>query len=312
MKKCLCMLIAAMLLFYCFGGLGEEYYVVHNPNPQDRLNLRIFPDKASDSLGRYNNGVIVRKIRDVNREWMQVQIGNASAYMMKEYLCDFYPSQGNAVRDAQIISPYKAHQELLDGPGMDGELIADLPEGVQVQVLGVTGACAHVQTSGTDGYVPLHTVSYPDQPVEKKTFYAYKDSNALEYDLFVIRKMHTDEQNRVYAVSGTFEKLIDDEECGRMIAAENGKMFTLSLSNDFQAEMLKSNGLLPIYNVPVKDLYQWYLCSYLDGSVPERGKLIYEWDEPEGNFDFWFVTTQVFLNAEQEIAYMEFFYVPWM
>ena len=63
----------------------SNWALVNNPNPQDRLNLRVKPDKKSTSLGKYYNGAPVR-ILENKGEWARVDILGVEGWMMTEYL----------------------------------------------------------------------------------------------------------------------------------------------------------------------------------------------------------------------------------
>lgn len=67
------------------GFRSEEYAVVNNPNPQDRLHLREKPDKGSKSLGKYYNGTPVH-VSEIRGDWACVYVGNQDGWMMKKYL----------------------------------------------------------------------------------------------------------------------------------------------------------------------------------------------------------------------------------
>ena len=65
----------------------------------------------------------------------------------------------------------------------------------------------------------------------------------------------------------------------------------------------------------VNDLYAWYVSAYMNGVAP-AGEMTFQYDLPEdqqadATTDFWFVTTQIRLNQNNEIEYMEYVYVPW-
>ncbi len=67
------------------GFRSEEYAVVNNPNPQDRLHLREKPDKGSKSLGKYYNGTPVH-VSEIRGDWACVYVGDQVGWMMKKYL----------------------------------------------------------------------------------------------------------------------------------------------------------------------------------------------------------------------------------
>ncbi|MDD3336020.1 MAG: SH3 domain-containing protein [Eubacteriales bacterium] len=65
---------------------GDDWAIVRNPNPQDRLHLREKPDKTARSLGKYYSGTPVRVLESVGA-WTRVNIGGiVEGWMMTEYL----------------------------------------------------------------------------------------------------------------------------------------------------------------------------------------------------------------------------------
>ena len=67
----------------------DAYAFVNNPNPNDRLHLRVKPDKGASSLGKFYNRTPVYII-DEQGDWVHVRIGSEEngfeGYMMKTYL----------------------------------------------------------------------------------------------------------------------------------------------------------------------------------------------------------------------------------
>ena len=67
----------------------DAYAFVNNPNPNDRLHLRVKPDKGASSLGKFYNRTPVYVIEEQG-EWVHVRIGSEEngfeGYMMKTYL----------------------------------------------------------------------------------------------------------------------------------------------------------------------------------------------------------------------------------
>lgn len=152
------------------------------------------------------------------------------------------------------------------------------------------------------------------QTMEKTTVFTGSDGEA--YDLFEIRKLIYGEDHKVYAVSGVYERVAEDDECYYGKMAEDGA-FTYALAADFRAYMMDPETGDPMEpNVPAADLYAWYIDAYLGGEAPEGRELVFQYDLPEeeqetAEKDFWFVTTRIRLNEQNEIEYMEYYYVPW-
>ena len=69
-------------------------------------------------------------------------------------------------------------------------------------------------------------------------------------------------------------------------------------------------------NIPVTDLYQWYIDAYIGRDHYDGHDIIFCDDLTEEqmemvNPDFWFVETKIKLNEQNEIEYMEYVSVPW-
>ena len=63
----------------------SNWALVNNPDPKDRLHLRVKPDRKSDSLGKYYNGAPVH-ILENKGEWARVDILGVEGWMMTKYL----------------------------------------------------------------------------------------------------------------------------------------------------------------------------------------------------------------------------------
>lgn len=75
---------------------------VNNPNPADRLHLRVKPDRDSTSLGKFYNGTPVQVIKEEG-DWCQVMIGvdgRLVGWMMKKYL-----AFGDQMDDVRCVFP---------------------------------------------------------------------------------------------------------------------------------------------------------------------------------------------------------------
>jgi SH3 domain protein len=75
----------------------SDWAVVNNPNPADRLHLRVKADRSAKSLGKYYNGTPVR-ILETKGEWVHVDVFGVTGWMMKEYLV--FGTAGHAVEAA--------------------------------------------------------------------------------------------------------------------------------------------------------------------------------------------------------------------
>lgn len=84
---------------------SSGWAVVNNPNPSDRLHLRVQPERGALSLGKYYNGTPVR-ILDVKGEWVHADIFGVKGWMMKEYL-----ALGDAGRAVEAVFPSRVAVE---------------------------------------------------------------------------------------------------------------------------------------------------------------------------------------------------------
>lgn len=81
--------------------------VVNNPDPADRLHLRVSPQRDAASLGKFYNGTPVRVLEE-REDWVQVEIGldgNLTGWMMKKYLA--YGEAMDQVQPAWLKKIYR-------------------------------------------------------------------------------------------------------------------------------------------------------------------------------------------------------------
>lgn len=66
----------------------EGWAVVNNPDPKDRLHLRVQPKRSAESLGKFYNGTPVQ-VHEADGDWCRVSIGldgHLEGWMMRQYL----------------------------------------------------------------------------------------------------------------------------------------------------------------------------------------------------------------------------------
>lgn len=63
----------------------QNYAVVSNDKPEDRLNLRKFPNKNAKSTGKFFNGTVF-EVLNSKGDWVEVGTGNLRGWVMKKYL----------------------------------------------------------------------------------------------------------------------------------------------------------------------------------------------------------------------------------
>jgi len=65
----------------------EGMAVVSNPDPADRLHLRVGPDRGADSLGKFYNGTLV-EVLERQGAWYRVRVSGLEGWMMRRYLTE--------------------------------------------------------------------------------------------------------------------------------------------------------------------------------------------------------------------------------
>ena len=66
---------------------SSAFALVHNPNPKDRLHLRVKPQKGAKSLGKFYNRTPVEILEDDGGDWVHVRVGSTlEGYMMRKFL----------------------------------------------------------------------------------------------------------------------------------------------------------------------------------------------------------------------------------
>ena len=208
---------------------------------------------------------------------------------------------------------------LTDDPLYSRSALLSLPEGARVVWLAALGDWAYVevnQGSLARGFIPMKSLVFRDPSAQEHDFYVCRGQDGVMYDLFEIEKLHYDSNHHVYAVTGQFERIVSGDEVPEGEYADNGEVFTFTLAPDFHAEMIRSMTAGTMENIEVMDLYQWYIHAYMEDHAPANGELRFLADVPEADrdtaeVDFWFVTTRIELNDNNEIQYMEYEYVPW-
>ncbi len=143
-------------------GPVSSYAVVNNPNPSDRLNLRVSvgPNgQKGNSIAKYYSGVQV-EIRSYPNVpgWAFVRIGSMYGYMQTDYLA--FGAAASYVRSAipkKTVYNQKtaARLNLRETPSDKARSLGRYYNGTVVEVLGVTidGAWYHVRVDGLTGFM---------------------------------------------------------------------------------------------------------------------------------------------------------------
>ena len=278
------------------------------------------PDKGSIRGG---NG----KAKVSTNGWIQV-FGKENGWILIQYSIDSghyrfgYIDAASLPKKAEVadLDFYRMEAtvgypvSVTDDPLYSQSTLTTLTGGESVTWLATMGQWAYVEGTDFRGFIPVDALSFPDSEGEGYEIYTGEDGE--QYDLFEIRKLFYDRNHQVYAVSGVYERVAEDEDCYYGKTADNA-VFTYEFAPDIQVMMINTDTwdlLDPL--VPTADLYTWYIDAYMNGETPESGELVFLYDLPEDEqettqADFWFITTRIRLNEQNQIEYLEYYYVPW-
>ncbi len=153
-----------------------------------------------------------------------------------------------------------------------------------------------------------------EDPYEGR-YLSFTSAEGSVYDLFSVTKMNYGADHQVTSVTGHFERVVQEEDCDAPETAPDSEK-TYPLAADFRADMISNMFDGGMDFVPVTDLYAWYLSAYMEPDIYDGHELVFACDMTEeqqekGGQDFWFVTTKIVLNDQDEIEYMRYVYVPW-
>ncbi len=133
--------------------------VVNNPDPKDRLHLRVRPDKSADSLGKFYNGTPLR-VLETKGDWCRVSLGNdgLTGWMMKKFL-----AFSDAASGVSPVFPDLSMREEYEGREMtawaDGEKKTPmtLTQGETWEIMGVKDRLYILisRESGNVAYAPV-------------------------------------------------------------------------------------------------------------------------------------------------------------
>ena len=278
------------------------------------------PDKKSIRGG---NG----KAKVSTNGWIQV-FGKENGWILIQYSIDSshyrfgYIDAASLPKKAEVADLYFDRTEVTvdhpvsvtDDPLYSQSALTTLAGGESVTWLTTMGSWAYIEGTNFRGFVPVDVLSVPDSAGGDYETYTGEDGE--QYDLFEIRKLFYDRNHQVYAVSGVYERVAEDEDCYYGKTAENA-VFTYDFAPDIRIMMVNTETWdLSDPFVPVTDLYAWYIDAYMCGEEPESGDIVFLYDLPEDERetaqpDFWFLTTRIRLNEQNQIEYLEYYYVPW-
>lgn len=149
------------------GGAEAGDAVVNNPNPQDRLHLRVLPDTQAQSLGKYYNGVHVRVLGGSTGAWVRVSVAGVEGYMQSRYLA--FGSAGGLVESAmpagRVNNPRITDRlNLRSRPDEASDSLGRYYNNTRVRVLGVLDGWYHVLVDEDDktGYMKANYLTVAD------------------------------------------------------------------------------------------------------------------------------------------------------
>jgi len=177
MKKTICMLLTAMMLFAAAAfAMGESLFVDNRETDKvypERLNLRSEPSKNGAILGLYYTGAEAANLGVENEEYTKVEIGGVTGYMASEYLITWEESISRygeesgfgdcRVAEIDLSGLWMNEVSLLSGREEGAQSLAQLGHGTAVALVGVLDTwayiCADVDGVKTLGYVPLDVLT---------------------------------------------------------------------------------------------------------------------------------------------------------
>ena len=133
---------------------ASRWAMVNNPDPEDRLHLRVSPDKEAASLGKYYNRTPV-EIRQYGKEWCAVTVCGLDGWMMTKYL-----AFGEDMYDVQSIGPWLTWKEnltehrLYEEPSSASAYTTDDVNSFYIR--GVAGDYYHVWLPYSESYGYIH------------------------------------------------------------------------------------------------------------------------------------------------------------
>ncbi len=135
-----------------------QFVTVLNPNPSDRLHLRVNPSKSAASQGKYYSGVKGMILGYAgNNQWVAVRIGILTGYMDARYIVTDAKAQAkikSLCPRVQVKNPAGTqHLNLRELPSETSASLGLYATGTSVKVLGVGPTWYHVEVNGVTGFM---------------------------------------------------------------------------------------------------------------------------------------------------------------
>lgn len=156
MKKCVTVLLAALLAAVCCAGVCAEKLgtAVISAGGTGKVHLRLKETMMSESLGLFYSGTEVDILSDPEASWIRVSLDRLDGYIHRDYLAfgdkaDRVPSrwQGGVVSAKNYVNMRK-------GPSTEYQVVHTVPGGEKVSVLGETqSGWYYVLSGGKTGFV---------------------------------------------------------------------------------------------------------------------------------------------------------------
>lgn len=140
---------------------------VNNPDPNDRLNLRLGPSGTAQSLRHYYNGVRVNVLDALSDGWVAVSIGSPGGMARGYMKADFLAFGDAASQVTSVIPAYTASVAswtLYSLPDEGSAPIATYGEGQAFELLGESSAWWHIRVGDSTGFVRADVLTHAEAP----------------------------------------------------------------------------------------------------------------------------------------------------
>lgn len=150
MKRRLALFLLLIFLPSC--STAGSYLFIRNPDPADRLHLRVSPNKTARSLGKYYNGAPIYALESPKNGWMRVRVGNGDGslegYMQERFL----QLSGSPNGPASAMPQYVSHSSFALYPKTDGSAKQiRLGAGTLVSLMGIGPEWNHIMVHESNG-----------------------------------------------------------------------------------------------------------------------------------------------------------------
>lgn len=162
MKKLAFFLFLFLFIALASTSFAEHYgYAVIDAQTSDRVHLRAHPSTAAASMGLYFTGTWASCFAPPQEEWVPVQIGQMTGYIMSRYLKHESSSPSVVSRQPAAVVDCTSWINLRSMPSMQSDVLRRLPDATPVTLLGETAdGWYYVRTEDClHGYVKTDFIS---------------------------------------------------------------------------------------------------------------------------------------------------------